>query len=145
ARRAQADEFIRALPQGYDTILGERGVNLSGGQRQRLSIARAFLKNAPILILDEPTSALDSHTEQALLASLRELMQGRTTFVIAHRLSTVRSAHQIVVLEEGRIVERGNHEELLRRGTRYAKMYGAQWAEPESITASETPAASLSA
>jgi len=128
ARRAQADEFIRALPEGYATLLGERGVNLSGGQRQRLSIARAFLKNSPILILDEPTSALDSQTEQALLVCLRDLMQGRTTFIIAHRLSTVRHAHEIVVLEQGRIVERGTHDELIRQQTRYADMYRGQWA-----------------
>src|SRR5262245_5802165 len=110
---AQADEFIQALPKGYDTILGERGVNLSGGQRQRLSIARAFLKDAPILILDEPTSALDTHTEEALLTSLRELMRGRTTFVIAHRLSTVRQADSIIVFENGKIIESGRHDELL--------------------------------
>ena len=132
ARRAQADEFIRALPQGYDTMLGERGVNLSGGQRQRLSIARAFLKDAPILILDEPTSALDIHTEQALLACLRELMRGRTTFIIAHRLSTVRHANVIVVLDHGRIVERGSHEDLIRQDTLYARMYRAQWGEPSA-------------
>jgi ATP-binding cassette, subfamily B, bacterial len=130
ATRAQADEFIRALPQGYDTILGERGVNLSGGQRQRLSIARAFLKNAPILILDEPTSALDTHTEEALLAALRELMRGRTTFVIAHRLSTVRAADMIVVLENGRIIETGNHDALIERQGAYAGMYRSQWGEP---------------
>lgn len=135
ARRAQADEFIRALPEGYDTLLGERGVNLSGGQRQRLSIARAFLKNAPILILDEPTSALDTHTEQALLACLRELMRGRTTFIIAHRLSTVRHAHQIVVLDQGRIVESGPHDELLKRPTLYRQMYQAQWAGPDGQAA----------
>jgi ATP-binding cassette subfamily B protein len=127
ARRAQADEFIAALPAGYDTLLGERGVNLSGGQRQRLSIARAFLKDAPILILDEPTSALDSQTEQALLACQRELMCGRTTFIIAHRLSTVRHAHTIVVLDQGRIIEQGSHDELLRQDTAYARMYQAQW------------------
>ncbi|HEV2665685.1 MAG TPA: ABC transporter ATP-binding protein [Blastocatellia bacterium] len=126
ARLAQADEFIRQLPQGYQTILGERGVNLSGGQRQRLSIARAFLKNAPILILDEPTSALDTQTEEALLSSLRELMHGRTTFVIAHRLSTVRRADVIVVLENGSILERGSHAELLARDTEYKKMYQSQ-------------------
>ncbi len=130
ARRAQADEFISALPNGYETMLGERGVNLSGGQRQRLSIARAFLKNAPILILDEPTSALDTHTERALLASLAELMKGRTTFIIAHRLSTVRHADLIVVLENGRMIERGKHEELLRRDSIYGSMYRSQWGEP---------------
>jgi ATP-binding cassette subfamily B protein len=127
ARRAQADEFIRSLPQGYDTLLGERGVNLSGGQRQRLSIARAFLKDAPILILDEPTSALDSHTEQALLVCQRELMRGRTTFIIAHRLSTVRHADTIVVLDQGSIVEQGSHDVLLRRQGAYAAMYEAQF------------------
>lgn len=132
ARRAQADDFIQALPQGYDTLLGERGVNLSGGQRQRLSIARAFLKNAPILILDEPTSALDPQTEQALLHSLHDLMRGRTTFIIAHRLSTVRQADQIIVLDHGRIVETGTHDELVQRGTRYAEMYRAQWGAPET-------------
>jgi ABC-type multidrug transport system fused ATPase/permease subunit len=126
AIRAQADEFISALPNGYETILGERGVNLSGGQRQRLSIARSFLKNAPILVLDEPTSALDVHTEEALLAALRELMRGRTTFVIAHRLSTVRQADLVVVLENGRIVERGGHDELVARDSVYAGMYRSQ-------------------
>lgn len=129
ARQAQADEFIRTLPEGYDTLLGERGVNLSGGQRQRLSIARAFLKNAPILILDEPTSALDTHTEEALLASLRELMRGRTTFVIAHRLSTVRQADTILVLENGRIAESGSHDELIRREGIYAGMFRSQWGD----------------
>lgn len=129
ARRAQADEFIRKLPQGYDTVLGERGVNLSGGQRQRLSIARAFLKNAPVLILDEPTSALDTHTEEALLAALRELMRERTTLVIAHRLSTVRQASCIVVLENGRIVESGTHPQLIMQKGIYAGMYTSQWGE----------------
>jgi ABC-type multidrug transport system fused ATPase/permease subunit len=110
-------------------MLGERGVNLSGGQRQRLSIARAFLKDARILILDEPTSALDTHTEQALIDCLRTLMRGRTTFVIAHRLSTVRHANKIVVLENGQIAECGSHDELVARGTLYAKMYRSQWGE----------------
>jgi ABC-type multidrug transport system fused ATPase/permease subunit len=135
AVRAQADEFIRGLPQGYNTVLGERGVNLSGGQRQRLSIARAFLKNAPILILDEPTSALDTHTEEALLAALRELMRGRTTFVIAHRLSTVRAADLIVVLENGHIIESGTHDVLLRGEGAYAAMYRSQWGDPAKETA----------
>lgn len=138
ARLAQADEFIQALPDGYNTILGERGVNLSGGQRQRLSIARAFLKNAPMLVLDEPTSALDTHTEEALLACLRELMQGRTTFVIAHRLSTVRQADLIIVLENGKIIESGDHDELLRRNSVYGGMYRSQWsnaAKPKTAQA----------
>ena len=126
ALRAQADEFIRNLPNGYETVLGERGVNLSGGQRQRLSIARAFLKNAPILVLDEPTSALDVHTEEALLVALRELMKGRTTFIIAHRLSTVRQADLVVVLENGHIIEQGSHDELMRRDSVYAGMYQSQ-------------------
>ena len=129
ARLAQADEFISELPQGYQTILGERGVNLSGGQRQRLSIARAFLKNAPILILDEPTSALDTQTEEALLASLRQLMQGRTTLIIAHRLSTVSRADTIVVLDNGKIIERGSHAELLARDSEYKRMYKSQWGQ----------------
>jgi ATP-binding cassette, subfamily B, bacterial len=127
ARVAQADEFIRGLSQGYETILGERGVNLSGGQRQRLSIARAFLKNPPILVLDEPTSALDAHTEEALLSCLRELMRGRTTFIIAHRLSTVRHADIITVLDNGRIIERGSHAELLAGESEYRRMYESQW------------------
>jgi ATP-binding cassette subfamily B protein/subfamily B ATP-binding cassette protein MsbA len=129
AKRAQAHDFIVGLPNGYETILGERGVNLSGGQRQRLSIARAFLKDAPILILDEPTSSLDTQTEQALLASLRELMRGRTTFIIAHRLSTIRHADRIIALENGKIVEQGDHETLLRNESAYAKLYNSQWGD----------------
>jgi len=141
ARRAQADEFIRKLPNGYDTLLGERGVNLSGGQRQRLSIARAFLKNAPILILDEPTSALDTHTEEALLLALRALMKGRTTFVIAHRLSTIRQADSIVVLANGRVAEFGDHDDLVAREGIYARMVQSQTrgdalsSQPEPIAA----------
>src|SRR6185503_6543296 len=123
ARLAQADDFIGELAQGYQTILGERGVNLSGGQRQRLSIARAFLKNAPILILDEPTSALDTQTEEALLASLRQLMQGRTTLIITHRLSAISRADRIVVLDNGKIIEQGSHAELLARDSEYKRMY----------------------
>ena len=127
ARRAQADEFIESLPDKYDTMLGERGVNLSGGQRQRLGIARAFLKNAPILILDEPTSAVDAHTEAALVDAIADLARGRTTFIIAHRLSTVRLADTIIVLDEGRIIEQGAHAELMRSDTAYRRLYRTQW------------------
>jgi len=123
---ANADDFIGRLPRGYDTILAERGVTLSGGERQRLSIARALLKDAPILLLDEPTSALDTETESSVLAALQRLMQGRTTIVIAHRLSTVRLANQIVVLEGGRIVERGSPKDLLRVGGAFAHLYELQ-------------------
>lgn len=118
---ARADSFIRKLPEGYDTLLGERGVTLSGGERQRLGIARALLRNAPVLILDEPTSALDSETEFVILEALERLMQGRTTLIIAHRLSTVRHADRILVLEGGCIVETGSHTELLNRGGAYAR------------------------
>ena len=127
ARRAQAHEFIVSLPDGYETLLGERGVNLSGGQKQRLSIARAFLKDAPILILDEPTSALDASTEAELVLTLSELMRGRTTLIIAHRLSTIRGADRIMVFDQGRVVEAGSHAELIARdGGSYRELYEAQ-------------------
>jgi ATP-binding cassette subfamily B protein len=113
ARRAQADEFIRDLPGGYDTVVGERGLTLSGGQRQRVAIARALLADPRILILDDATSSVDATTEEAIKAGLREAMAGRTTFVIAHRLSTVALADEVVVMDGGRIVDRGSHEELL--------------------------------
>jgi ATP-binding cassette, subfamily B, bacterial MsbA len=126
AQSAQIHDFIASLPQGYDTPVGELGSSLSGGQRQRISIARAFLKDAPILLLDEPTSALDSETELALRQSLDKLSAGRTTIVIAHRLATVVGADQILVLENGRIVENGTHRDLIGRGASYARIYDLQ-------------------
>jgi ATP-binding cassette, subfamily B, bacterial MsbA len=123
ARFARADEFILQRPEGFDTVIGEKGIMLSGGQRQRLAIARAMLKNAPILILDEATNALDAEVERQVQAELDELMKGRTTFCIAHRLSTIIHADLIVVLEQGRIVETGTHPELSRRGGVYQKLY----------------------
>jgi ATP-binding cassette subfamily B protein/subfamily B ATP-binding cassette protein MsbA len=126
---AHADGFIRALPGGYDAMLGERGATLSGGQRQRLAIARALLKDAPVLILDEPTSALDAQTEALLLQALERLTAGRTTFVIAHRLSTVRQATRIVVLEDGRITQQGTHDELRQRAGTYRRLCQVQFGE----------------
>ena len=129
AKIANADEFIEDLPDGYDTHIGDDGVMLSGGQRQRIAIARAVLKNAPILILDEATSALDTDSERHIQAALEQLMKGRTTFVIAHRLSTVEKADRILVLEKGLIVEQGTHEQLLGNKGRYAKLYRNQFDE----------------
>ena len=126
-RIAHCDEFIMKFPEGYDTVVGERGIKLSGGQRQRVSIARAILANPRVLILDEATSSLDSESEQMIQDGLRRLRSGRTTFVIAHRLSTIRSADQILVIEEGRIVERGNHAELLAMNGRYRQLYDKQY------------------
>ncbi len=126
AKAANADVFIGRLPAGYDTVVGERGATLSGGEKQRLSIARAFLKDAPVLVLDEPTSALDARTEGALLEALERLMRDRISFVVAHRLSTIRAATRILVLDEGRIVESGSHEELLETGGLYSALYRRQ-------------------
>ena len=129
ARAAAAHEFILALPQGYETKVGEAGVRLSGGQRQRIAIARAVLKNAPILLLDEATSSLDTESERAVQTALTRLMKDRTTLVIAHRLSTISDADKIVVLEHGRVVEQGSHGELVARGGLYARLYRTQFAE----------------
>jgi ATP-binding cassette subfamily B protein/subfamily B ATP-binding cassette protein MsbA len=134
ARAARAHEFISRLPQGYATVLGERGATLSGGERQRLSIARAFLKNAPILILDEPTSSLDPETERLILDALEDLMLSRTTLVIAHRFSTVRRADQIIVLAEGRMIETGTHDELLAKAGHYARLHHLQTSPRTSET-----------
>jgi subfamily B ATP-binding cassette protein MsbA len=129
AKHAFAHDFIVQKPDGYDTLVGERGVALSGGQRQRLAIARAILKNSPILILDEATSSLDTESERAIQAALDSLMQHRTTICIAHRLSTIQNADLIVVLHDGAIVETGRHAELIQKGGTYRKLYELQFAE----------------
>jgi ABC-type multidrug transport system fused ATPase/permease subunit len=122
ARRAQADSFISELPDGYDAVVGERGLTLSGGQRQRVAIARALLADPRILILDDATSSVDARTEAAITEGLREVMAGRTTFIVAHRLSTISLAEEIVVMDAGRIVDRGTHDELLERCPLYAEL-----------------------
>jgi subfamily B ATP-binding cassette protein MsbA len=131
AEAAYAMPFIQRLPQGLDTLVGDRGVLLSGGERQRLSIARALLKNAPVLILDEATSALDSESERHIQAALEELMANRTTLVIAHRLSTVERADRIIVMDRGRIVEIGKHAELLAMNGQYAALHRLQFRDSD--------------
>ena len=127
AQAANAHEFILGLPDGYDTVVGERGVKLSGGQRQRIAIARAILRDAPILILDEATSALDTESERLIQDALARLVEGRTVIVIAHRLSTVQRADQILVLEDGSLIEYGDHETLLAQSGRYRALYDLQF------------------
>jgi subfamily B ATP-binding cassette protein MsbA len=131
ARLANAEEFIEKMPDGYDTMIGERGTTLSGGQRQRLTIARAIIRDAPILILDEPSSGLDAESEQLVFGALENLMKGKTSIVIAHRLATVRRADKIFVIDEGRVMDSGTHEELLERGGLYARLYELQFSNEE--------------
>ncbi len=126
AKAAYAHDFIEGLPEGYETVIGEFGAGLSGGQRQRVAIARAILRDAPIMLLDEATSALDSESEQAVQRALETLMQGRTSIVIAHRLSTIMRADMILVVEGGRVVESGTHDDLIARGGRYADYVAIQ-------------------
>jgi ATP-binding cassette subfamily B protein len=134
ARSAAADEFIAALPLGYDTPVGEHGTQLSGGQRQRIAVARALVKNAPIILLDEATAALDSESEKQVQEAIEHLCQNRTTIVIAHRLHTIMHADAILVVEGGEIVERGRHDDLLRRGGRYASFFRIQHRDAGPLT-----------
>jgi subfamily B ATP-binding cassette protein MsbA len=131
AKLANADEFIVMLPEAYDTMVGERGVTLSGGQRQRIAIARAIVRNSPILILDEPTSGLDAASEELVFDALQRLMEGRTSIVIAHRLATIQRANVIFVIDNGTIVQQGTHEELIRRDGLYAHLYQTQFRNQE--------------
>jgi subfamily B ATP-binding cassette protein MsbA len=126
AKLAHADEFINKMPHGYDTLVGERGVTLSGGQKQRIGIARAIVRNSPILILDEPTASLDTESEKVVMEALERLMEGRTVITIAHRLSTIRDADKIIVIENGCVAEQGTHEELMEKGEIYADLYNVQ-------------------
>ncbi len=140
SQAALAHDFIMQMPRGYQTVIGDRGQRLSGGQRQRLAIARALLKDAPILILDEATSELDSESEMLVQRALNNLMTGRTVFVIAHRLSTIRRADMIAVLDDGAIRELGTHEELLARNGLYARLYDMQFRDAEPVSRAAGPA-----
>lgn len=133
AKRADAHNFIMELPEGYDTLLGERGMGLSGGQRQRISIARAICMNPKILILDDATSAVDMETEFAIQQAMQAVMKDRTTFIIAHRISSIKHADQILVFEEGKIVERGVHDELIKNGGPYERIYNIQYQDQVKI------------
>jgi ATP-binding cassette subfamily B protein len=126
AKAAQLHEFVTRLPQGYATMVGERGIKLSGGQRQRLSIARAILKDAPVLVLDEATSSVDTETERAIQSNLDRFAAGRTAIVVAHRLSTIRQAHRILVIDQGRVAEQGTHDELIAKAGIYAELWRVQ-------------------
>ena len=139
AKLANADEFIVKMPQGYDTVVGERGDTLSGGQRQRIGIARAVIRNNPILILDEPTAALDTESERLVIEGLERLMKGRTVITIAHRLSTIRDADNIIVLQNGVVAEQGRHEELVARAGLYADLYHVQFAAGTAAPEAESP------
>ena len=133
AKIAAAHDFIMEMPQGYDTIVGERGMGLSGGQKQRIAIARAIIKNPKILIMDDCTSAVDMETEYTIQQALKGIMQGRTTFIIAHRISSVKDADEIIVLDNGEIVERGTHDQLVKLGGKYFEIYSQQYKDFEEF------------
>jgi subfamily B ATP-binding cassette protein MsbA len=141
AELANAHDFIASLPEGYDTMVGERGVTLSGGQRQRMAIARAIIRDTPILIMDEPSSGLDAVSEELVFEALDRLIEGKTAIVIAHRFSTIRRAHTIFVVEDGRIVENGTHEQLLPAGGLYAKLYELQFRQEDRAESAAAPVA----
>jgi ABC-type multidrug transport system fused ATPase/permease subunit len=138
ACRAQADDFIRALPDGYDTVVGERGLSLSGGQRQRIAIARALVMDPRVLVLDDATSSVDVETELRIRTALRDIMQERTTFIIAHRPSTISLAEEVVVLDRGRVVERGPHAELMAGDTMYVRLFGQAEREHRPLDVADT-------